>query len=130
MFVFFQQIKDALKNSPAKENKFLLIFIGLGFILNVLLWIFLYWKLKPLSFEGDGVIPLHYNIYLGIDYIGPWYQCFSMPALGLFVLAVNSFLAFLIYLKQKILSYFLVSFSLIIQIFLLIAGVLVVLLNV
>ena len=129
MFVFLHQIKDTLKKSPAKENRALLTFVGISFLLNLALWLIILLKLRPEIDAADQMIPLHYNIYFGIDYLGPWYYAFILPALGLFLLAINTFISFLIYIKEKILSYFLVGTAFFSQIILLGAGILVVLIN-
>lgn len=130
MFIVIQQIKDSILKSPAKDNKLIIISVGLSIVFNICLWLVLYFKLKPISQELDPNIPLHYNIYFGIDYFGHWTQSFIMSGFGLFIILINTFLAFLIYLKEKFLSYFLIGVCLFSQIVLFIAGVLVVLLNI
>lgn len=50
------------------------------------------WKLIPNSAPGS-YLPLHYNVYLGIDQFGPWWTVFSWPLFALGVLFVNADLA-------------------------------------
>ncbi|HBL39884.1 TPA: hypothetical protein DDZ10_04445 [Candidatus Uhrbacteria bacterium] len=49
-------------------------------------------RLLPIVRENP-FIPLHYNIYLGIDGFGPWYRIFILPVLGLVMLVLNLSLA-------------------------------------
>lgn len=50
------------------------------------------WKLLPIVSDRP-FIPLHYNIYLGIDRFGPWYQIFILPVIGGVILLLNLSLA-------------------------------------
>lgn len=50
------------------------------------------WKLLPIVSDNP-FIPLHYNIYLGIDRFGPWYQIFILPVIGGVILLLNLSLA-------------------------------------
>ncbi len=38
---------------------------------------------------SNDLIPLHYNIYFGIDLIGNWYQIFLIPGIGTILLLAN-----------------------------------------
>jgi hypothetical protein len=46
------------------------------------------WRIVPLS-EQEPFIPLHYNIYFGVDRFGPWYGIFWIPALGVLLFFLN-----------------------------------------
>lgn len=50
---------------------------------------FMLWRLIP---EGAraGVLTLHYNIYLGIDEVGPWEWIFIFPGMMFAVLVLNT----------------------------------------
>ncbi len=50
------------------------------------------WRLLPVVQENP-YIPLHYNIYLGVDRFGPWFHVFILPALGFIFLVTNLMLA-------------------------------------
>ncbi|NUM25174.1 MAG: hypothetical protein HUU49_00950 [Candidatus Buchananbacteria bacterium] len=109
-------ILDFFQEASEKAFKDKLIKFGLVFslLVNILLWIFLAWQSQKLS----AVIPLHYNIYYGIDFFGPWYYLFLFPGLGLGILALNFLLALMTYANYKILSYFLMASLVAMQIFL------------
>ena len=103
----------------------------ISLVINVTLWGALYFKLHTFSYASEsGQIALHYNNYFGIDSIGPWYQVFILPILGLFIIGFNNILGYIFYLQDKLLSYFLIFCQSILQIILLVAGIFVILLNI
>lgn len=64
------------------------------------------WRLLP-SARDAKFIPLHYNIYFGIDRFGPWYEMFVPAAVGLFILVVNIVVASRYFRSERLLSLFL-----------------------
>lgn len=96
-----------LSNSFFREKSIKIILI-LSILINLFTWIFLVWSVKgqPES------IPLHYNIYFGIDLYGNWYEILVLPSFGLLFLVINSILGAIFFSKEKILSYFLAGFAL------------------
>ncbi len=82
--------------------------------INIGLWLYLYLGVEH-TFES---IPLHYNIYFGIDLFGPWYRLLIMPLFGVCILLVNGLVALLIIDKEEPLSYSLILGALFCQIFL------------
>ncbi len=96
-----------------------------GLLLNVLLWFFIFSQIRNF-FE---MIPLHYNIYFGIDLLDYWYKIFRLPALSLGFLILNYSLAFLAYQQEKILSYFLAGFTTFIQLIFILSTFLVIWIN-
>lgn len=55
--------------------------------LVVIGWIFSFLRLPALG--PDATIPLHYNVFLGIDEVGSWKTLFWLPGFASFVLVVN-----------------------------------------
>ena len=87
-------------------------FIGLPVVLNLGVWgyaLFLYLK-------ASAIIPLHYNVYFGIDLYQKKEFIFVSPFVGSLIIVVNFYLRS--FIKEEILSFFLVLFSLISNIFL------------
>ncbi len=118
---------------PFREDFYVKINMVFGLILNILAWVILYWKLRPLSFSSDtdyGQIYLHYNIYFGIDNVGNWYEAFTIPLLGLFIILFNNLLAYLFYIKEKLLSYVLIFSQSFLQIILFASAIFLILLNI
>ncbi len=61
------------------------------------------WRILPLVFGRDSV-PLHYNIYVGIDAFGPWWMLFEVPAVALFIALANALLAGTVLKKRPMLA--------------------------
>lgn len=86
------------------------------------------WKILPIS--GDNpYIPLHYNVYMGIDESGPWQRVFVLPAIGLALLLVNTVLQAVLHKREKVLSTFFAVTTVASEAILLVSMVLIVLLN-
>lgn len=96
--------------------------LALGIVGNAAFWIvsaFKIWRMDP-------IIPLHYNVYFGVDQIGSRAEFLRIPELGFLLLALNFFLALNIYRHERLGAYFLILSSTLFQIFLLIAGLLII----
>jgi hypothetical protein len=132
MLVRFYHFIDTLKNSPARRNKLLLISQVLALVVNLILWGFLFWQMNRITAVtgSESNIPLHYNIYFGIDKYGPWYHSFILPLSGLIIWLMNVLIAFLIYSKKSLIAYFFTAASLLAQLILFIAAILIVLINI
>lgn len=87
------------------------------------------WRLFPMGLQAKPAIPLHYNIYSGIDLFGPWWYIFMIPAIGLIIFIFNLLCAVAIWRREKVLSYFYIGVSAGSQLILFVAMVFVVLLN-
>lgn len=92
-----------IKNNPFWKSKFNIFAFLNSLLLNLCIWIILYIKLKP----SDYPIPLHFNVYFGIDVIDKWSYAFVIPGLGLFLSLLNFFISYLVFKRAKFLSYFL-----------------------
>jgi len=113
------------KFNSYRSDKFIKINLFFSLLINIVLWLVLVWQTRGLS----DLIPLHYNIYFGIDLLGPWYQFFLLPSLGLLFFMVNFIISLMIYSKEKVLSYFLVGTSSFIQLIFLLAAIFIILIN-
>ncbi|MFH0969659.1 MAG: hypothetical protein V1804_04080 [Patescibacteria group bacterium] len=49
----------------------------------------------------DLPLVLHYNVYLGVDIIGGWWQIYFLPAISSLFLVTNTVLAYLFYQKKE-----------------------------
>ena len=94
-------------------------------LLNIIVWAGLLWQSRTFSES----IPLHYNIYFGIDLYGPWYQILLIPEVGLAVILINFSVGGFLYAKEKLLSYFSVGLASFIQLILLLAAFAIVYVN-
>lgn len=71
-------------NKTFKQSQFYWPLLA-GLILNGLGWFLIVWRL-PASADW---IPLYYNVYFGIGWIGPWFSAVYYPGIGLAILALN-----------------------------------------
>ncbi|OGF31583.1 hypothetical protein A2533_02835 [Candidatus Falkowbacteria bacterium RIFOXYD2_FULL_35_9] len=131
MLVSFYRFIENIKTSPARRDKIIVISNILALIINLIIWGFLYWSLRGIIGDNpeSSTIPLHYNVFFGVDKFGKWYQAFILPLLGLIILLVNFVLAQIYFSKKSLLSYFLTISCVFIQIILLVSSFLIILIN-
>jgi hypothetical protein len=53
---------------------------------------FFLWRLIPIGLR-NGILVLHYNVYLGIDNVQPWPWIFAVPGTMLLIYLVNTLTA-------------------------------------
>jgi hypothetical protein len=124
----FQALSIKIFTSLIFKDKFFRIVLPLSVLLNLILWVVLYLNFWPLR-ETRGILPLHYNIYFGIDFVGEWYKIFIVPATGIFFIIINFLVADMVYLRDKVVSYFLAGAGLFIQVILGLAALTIISLN-
>jgi hypothetical protein len=104
----------------------------LTLIFSWLIWLLVlvapFLRLTPGS-EEIKFIPLHYNVFFGVDKFGPWYTVFQLPIFGFFVLLINFFVAVRFFKRERALSLFACVAAFLIQIMLAAAMYFTVLLN-
>lgn len=101
------------------------IILGLSVFLNAGLFLFFYFFIK----QSNVPIVLHYNVGSGVDYFGEVKDVFTLPIVGFLIFFFNAVLAARLWLKSIALSYFLTAVILISQIFLVLSGVALYLIN-
>lgn len=87
------------------------------------------WRLFP-GLYGQEVVPLHYNIHYGVDSTGVWWQIFTLPALGVLFVTINTFGALWFVKRDLVLVRITIFASVILTAFLFLAMVFVVSLNI
>ncbi len=97
-------------------------------VLVLLAFVLPLWRIVPLAREQP-FIPLHYNIYFGIDRFGPWYYVFAPAALGLALLLVNLVFEAVFFRRERVLSSFFAGATVFGEAVLFVSVVLIVLLN-
>lgn len=95
----------------------------LTFILVLLLW-----RLRPIV-EGRDLIPLHYNVYVGVDRVGAWTRLLWIPGFGALVFFFNFLGASWWYGREKMLAAFFVLATPLVEFILLVATLLILLVN-
>lgn len=106
---FYQQVINLVK----PINFYLPLILSL--LMNALIWLFLLWRLPATT----NWIPLHFNTYFGIDWIGPWIQIFIYPVIGFLVIIINLIVNLLVYNKERSLIHILNYSSLLVQVIIL-----------
>lgn len=100
------------------------IFIA-AILANIFSWILVFLFFKKETFN----IILHYNILSGVDYQGSSQKLFTIPAIGLLVIFMNSIISRVVSSEDKFVSYLLLSAALVGQIFAIIAVIAIILVN-
>lgn len=126
--MFFSQLEISLKEFIRKDR-----FIGTTVLLSVLFnlvnWGLIYYRFARFLAGQEEQMILHYNIYFGIDKMGNWGEVYQLPLVGIIILLVNLVGAYLLYSKDKLLSYFLTSVALLSQILLNLATFFIIIVN-
>lgn len=105
-------VKIFSKNNIWWQRRILFV---VNFALLVIFWTWLFIKIN----YSQDIIPLHYNIYYGIDWFGPSYYMYLYTLLGTIWFLSNTLLAFFWFKNNKKIFYFLSIYSLLLNIFLL-----------
>lgn len=93
------------------------VLIG-SLVLNLTSWGLVAFFIRPVDFP----IILHYNVYFGVDIIGPWWQLYFLPAIGVIILGINVVLGYLFYQKkERIIAHLLMLATFIVQVGIVIA---------
>lgn len=87
------------------------------------------WRIVPIASEQN-YIPLHYNIYFGVDKFGPWYSIFVLPILGFVFIVINIALQTHFALREKLLTRIFAASTVFLEMILFVAMVLIILLNI
>jgi len=105
------------------KDRFIISALLTAIALNIILWIILYLKIKPSEYP----IPLHYNIFFGVDLMGGYTKVYTLPGIGILILLFNLVLSFSLYKKERLASYLLIGIAVLIQVFLILSGITVIL---
>ncbi len=122
---YFSYFVKKFFHHPLLKDKLSIILILLSFVTNFILWSILIIKIKPTSVD----IPVRYTLLKGVE-LGKWYEVFSLPIVGLFIIVLNLIVCFFIYTKERLASHFLEASSFFIQILILIGGICLVMINI
>ena len=128
IFIFLKFLLSGVKlffSNSFWKDKLIVNLTALSLLLNISLWIYFFQNKK----ESDYPIILHYNLIFGVDCLGNYEKIYLIAFIGLILLFSNSILGYMLYNKEKLASYFLAFNTLVIQIFLIVAGYLIVGIN-
>lgn len=109
----------SLFRRPYWKDKLVLSIFSVSLFINIALWIYLRFTIKPTS----QLVILHYSVRFGPDLLGEYFQIFNIALVGGFLIIVNTILSDFIYSREKLAALFLTGATLVAQIFLFIAGI-------
>lgn len=118
--MIFNKVEISLKEF-IKNDKIIQITFLLSILFNIINWGLIYYRFTRFLAGQTELIILHYNIYFGIDEIGNWTNIYYLPVIGIIILLVNLLCGYLLYKKDKLISYFFMFSSFIAQILLILS---------
>lgn len=98
---------------------------GLWAVIVFGLWGVSAWTFQP----QEEPIFIHYNVYFGVDWVGPWYLGFIIPVSAMLLIGLNFLFVRHIHNKNSSMSHIIVSWTTIALLFLCVNQVLMILLN-
>ena len=102
------------------------ILLSLGLFMQVLLWIYVIWYIRP----QDQQLFLHYTMFFGVDLIGSWYMAYIIPLAGFCMLLLNSLLGWFMFSIDRLAAYLFLTSTIGCHVFLGMAAYMVVFLNI
>ncbi len=113
------------RQSPWRDMsklRFFKIVLGLSLFIWLASVTILSVRVTPIIYKKTAV-PLHYNIHVGVDSVGPWWQIYTVPAIGLLVIVVNMLVAKYMWTRDPVLAYVSGAATMTLQIILLVATI-------
>ena len=107
------------------RDRFILVTLIISLVINIGSWGAFVYYFKP----QEEFLPLHYSVYFGIDYLGPWYEAYFLPLSFTIFLLLNLFLAVLFFRYGKIVSQILIGGVMFLHLFEILAVLNVIFLN-
>lgn len=121
------------KSQPVLEEELLPVVRKIATSVFGVSWVLgtglLCWRILPLVYGRDSV-PLHYNIYVGIDVFGPWWMLFQVTFLSLAIALINVLVTATVLKKRPMLALATWSVTLFVGILAFMALVRIVLINI
>ncbi|MBI2624456.1 hypothetical protein HYW67_03095 [Candidatus Parcubacteria bacterium] len=100
--------------------------LAAGLLVNIGTWVGLFFSLPTSPFP----FTLHYTAALGADFFGRRADLFTIPAIGLFLLALNAFVAVWLWERERMFAALVLGFTPFVQIGLAAGSVFLILANV
>ncbi len=107
-------------------------FFQMAIALSLLFWALAValpsWRVVP-EIINKKAVPLHYNIHFGIDTVGPWWQIYVVPGVGILFIILNLFAARFTWQRDPMLSYVVASATVLVELLLFVAMIFIVFLH-
>ncbi|MBX4187541.1 MAG: hypothetical protein KW793_00175 [Candidatus Doudnabacteria bacterium] len=115
--------KNSWKSFVSDRLNFLSL--GIALLINIIQWAAIYIKIQP---RGLNIL-LHYNVVYGTDLVDKDIYAFIIPGLAFLFFLFNLLVAYYIYNKEKLASYFLNIANIPVQVIFLVASIVLILAN-
>lgn len=117
--MFLYSLREQIKNHPFLQKKRYRIIVVVAALINGAIWYVLHSMFRYQAIQlGLDALPLHYNIYFGIDFYGNFNYLYGLPGFGLGILILNTALAIYIYKRSHLLAAYLMYAAVVIQVIL------------
>lgn len=124
--MFKEKLNEILSlKQPFFADRINFIGLGLAAVINLFHWLILYYNIKP----NESSILLHYNVVYGTDLIEKSTYLYRIPLLALGLLLLNAIISSIFYRREKLASYFFNYGTIAVQIFFLIATIVIIAAN-
>lgn len=118
-----EQILRQIQKNKFWHNKRVLGFLFFCLLIDIFNFLYIYLEMR----KSSQIVPLHYNILIGVSHIGHWTKLLYIPLSGLIIFIINFFLVYKVYIDEnRFLTNFLLFSTLSIQIILLTAIILII----
>ncbi|PIZ00353.1 hypothetical protein COY62_03020 [bacterium (Candidatus Howlettbacteria) CG_4_10_14_0_8_um_filter_40_9] len=113
-----QKVKNLQENIKkiSRESFFrdflVLIFLVVSAIFLLALFVIIFLGVKP----SEVLIQLNYDNFSGVSKVGSYYKVYNLFIVGTVIFLVNTFLAYVLYEKEKLASVFLLVASLVTEV--------------
>lgn len=107
------------------RNRANILMLTLSLSLNIFVWFWLIFQIKP---QVEPIF-LHYNILFGVDYVDVWWKVFYLPIFGLILFLINTLISWWLAGHDRFIPLVINFATLLNEIFLLVAALLLVFLN-
>lgn len=126
--MIFNKLEISLKEFIQKDKIIKATFL-LSILFNLINWGLIYYRFTRFLAGQEESMILHYNIYFGIDKIGNWTSIYYLPLIGIIILLINLLGGYLLYQKDKLISYFFLGTAMLAQILLILATFFIIVVN-
>ncbi|HCC83320.1 TPA: hypothetical protein DEP96_00560 [Candidatus Uhrbacteria bacterium] len=111
-----------------KQKFFRLALLACGLLL--LAGVLLVWFALFPAVESWRVVPLHYNIHIGVDKVGKWWELFIPSGIGVILTLLNAGYASIIWKREKVIAYAAIVTAVVVDVLILVHLIFLVHLNV
>lgn len=106
--IFIKDVKENVKSHlpeifgrPFLKDFVNRVLLAISGILASGTWVLAFLRFQP----SDFLVPVRYSSFFGVTQLGNWYDLYTVPAVMTFCIALNLLLGYIIYQKDKMITY-------------------------